>query len=96
MHVQYVLFFVTHLDEIFEVCIYIYIYHIDEILQQHRWHIYDILMQQRWFHATAVGRRDRQQWRKHFQGKTTPIDRRYNKRNHQKKKKTKKTKIQQL
>ena len=66
---------------------YIYIYHIDEILQQHRWHIYDILMQQRWFHATAVGRRDRQQWRKHFQGKTTPIDRRYNKQNHQKKQK---------
>ena len=24
-------------------------------------------------------------WRKHFQGKTTPIDRRYNKQNHQKK-----------
>ena len=45
-------------------------------------------------------------WRKHFQGKTTPIDRRYNKQNHQKNTKTekpkknkknkKKTKIQQL
>ena len=34
---QYVLFLVTQLDEIFEVCIYIYIYHIDEILQQYRW-----------------------------------------------------------
>ena len=40
MHVQYVLFLVTQLDEIFEVCIYIY--HIDEILQQYRWHIYDM------------------------------------------------------
>ena len=29
-------------------------------------------------------------WRKHFQGKTTPIDRRYNKQNHQKNTKTKK------
>ena len=43
-------------------------------------------------------------WRKHFQGKTTPIDRRYNKQNHQKKhknrkkqkKQKKKPKIQQL
>jgi hypothetical protein len=39
-----------------------------------------------------VGRRDRQQWRKHFQGKTTPIDRRYNKQNHQKNTKTEKNK----
>ena len=31
-------------------------------------------------------------WRKHFQGKTTPIARRYNKQNHQKKQKPKKTK----
>jgi hypothetical protein len=31
-------------------------------------------------------------WRKHFQGKTTPIDRRYNKQNHQKNTKTEKTK----
>ena len=29
-------------------------------------------------------------WRKHFQGKTTPIDRRYNKQNHQKNTKTEK------
>ena len=29
-------------------------------------------------------------WRKHFQGKTTPIDRRYNKQNHQKNKKKQK------
>ena len=29
-------------------------------------------------------------WRKHFQGKTTPIDRRYNKQNHQKKHKNRK------
>ena len=33
-------------------------------------------------------------WRKHFQGKTTPIDRRYNKQNHQKTQKPKKTKKQ--
>ena len=38
------------------------------------------------------GRRDRQQWRKHFQGKTTPIDRRYNKQNHQKNTQNEKTK----
>ena len=31
-------------------------------------------------------------WRKHFQGKTTPIDRRYNKQNHQKNTKTEKNK----
>ena len=31
-------------------------------------------------------------WRKHFQGKTTPIARRYNKQNHQKNTKTEKTK----
>ena len=31
-------------------------------------------------------------WRKHFQGKTTPIARRYNKQNHQKNTKTKKKK----
>ena len=31
-------------------------------------------------------------WRKHFQGKTTPIDRRYNKQNHQKKHKNRKKK----
>ena len=31
-------------------------------------------------------------WRKHFQGKTTPINRRYNKQNHQKNTKTKKNK----
>ena len=30
-------------------------------------------------------------WRKHFQGKTTPIARRYNKQNHQKNTKTEKT-----
>ena len=29
-------------------------------------------------------------WRKHFQGKTTPIDRRYNKQNHQKNQKNQK------
>ena len=34
-------------------------------------------------------------WRKHFQGKTTPIDRRYNKQNHQKNTNTEKTKKQQ-
>ena len=34
-------------------------------------------------------------WRKHFQGKTTPIDRRYNKQNHQKNTKTEKTKKKQ-
>ena len=31
-------------------------------------------------------------WKKHFQGKTTPIARRYNKQNHQKNTKTEKTK----
>ena len=34
-------------------------------------------------------------WRKHFQGKTTPIDRRYNKQNHQKNTKTEKNKKKQ-
>ena len=34
-------------------------------------------------------------WRKHFQGKTTPIDRRYNKQNHQKNTNTEKNKKQQ-
>jgi hypothetical protein len=38
------------------------------------------------------GSRDRQQWTKHFQDKTTPIDRRYNKQNHQKNTNTEKTK----
>ena len=34
--------------------IYIYTYHIDEILQQHRWHIYDILMQHQWKKRTLT------------------------------------------
>ena len=33
---------------------YIYIYHIDEILQQYRWHIYDILMQHQWKKRTLT------------------------------------------